>query len=371
MFGIILISAFTLMHVYVFGRIAATPIARHYLPFKYLFGLGLLLWGLFFLSRTSHYAHSAGVEFWGMAWLGTLFLLFTFLLAVDLVTLFGFLFSRLAPSLRMGAVGIGILLSAVALVQGLRPPVTHEYTVTLSKLPAQLTDKKVVVLTDMHLGAQLGKKWLKERVAQVQSIQPDLIVLGGDILDGHDGTMADLIPLLSRFEAPLGVFAVLGNHEFYRGAERCAEVFQSSGIEVLRNRWEEVRPGLIIAGVDDFTAGRHLNLKGDPISTTLAGRPKGTTILLSHTPWQAEEAAAAGVDLMLSGHTHNGQIWPFGYLVKRVYPLVYGLYRIAGMQVVVSRGSGTWGPRMRLWHPGEVLLITLKSDSFQHDPLQR
>jgi len=84
------------------------------------------------------------------------------------------------------------------------------------------------------------------------------------------------------------------------------------------------------------------------------------TVLLSHTPWQAEKAANFGASLMLSGHTHGGQIWPFGYLVRRVYPLLGGRYEVAGMPVIVCRGTGTWGPRMRLWRPGEILRVTLR-----------
>ncbi|MBP7297444.1 MAG: metallophosphoesterase, partial [Acidobacteria bacterium] len=88
-------------------------------------------------------------------------------------------------------------------------------------------------------------------------------------------------------------------------------------------------------------------------------RPPGATILLSHTPWEAERAASAGVGLMLSGHTHGGQIWPFGEIVRTAYPLLAGEYIVDGMTVIVSRGAGTWGPRMRLWHSGEILRITL------------
>jgi uncharacterized protein len=364
MFGIILSSVFSLMHIYVFARIAGLPIVRRHLPIGFILGIAVALWVLFFLSRLLRFAHGlffmAAVEFLGMAWLGTLFLLFIAMLAVDLTTLFGLILPRLAPTLRTYALAVGTLLALVALVQGLRPPVVRDYTASPAGLPAQMAGKKMVVLTDMHLGAQLGKRWLKDRVVQVQSMQPDLIVLVGDILDGHDGAMAELIPILRRFNALLGVFAVLGNHEFYRGAEKCTEVLESAGITVLRNRWVEVRPGLIVAGVDDLTAGRGLNSEGDLPTKALTGKPPGATILLSHTPWAAERAAAADVGLMLSGHTHNGQIWPFGYLVKRVYPLLYGSYHIAGMQVIVSRGSGTWGPRMRLWQPGEILRITFK-----------
>lgn len=94
----------------------------------------------------------------------------------------------------------------------------------------------------------------------------------------------------------------------------------------------------------------------------LSGRPPGAAVLLSHTPWQAREAAAAGAGLMLSGHTHGGQIWPFSYLIRLRYPLLAGRYQIDQMTVIVCRGTGTWGPRMRLWHPGEILSIKLVAE---------
>ena len=93
----------------------------------------------------------------------------------------------------------------------------------------------------------------------------------------------------------------------------------------------------------------------------LSGRPPGATVFLSHTPWETEKAAGAGAGLMLSGHTHGGQIWPFSYMVRLRYPLLGGRYDVNGMTVIVCRGTGTWGPRMRLWRPGEILRITLRS----------
>ena len=137
-------------------------------------------------------------------------------------------------------------------------------------------------------------------------------------------------------------------------------LFEEAGFQVLRDRWAEVRPGFVVAGVDDLTRRRRSGRLGDPVTEALSGRPPGATILLSHTPWKAEQAADAGVGLMLSGHTHGGQIWPFSYLTRLIYPLLGGRYNVNGMTVIVCRGTGTWGPRMRLWRPGEILRVTLR-----------
>jgi len=120
-----------------------------------------------------------------------------------------------------------------------------------------------------------------------------------------------------------------------------------------------VDAGLVIAGVDDLTNGLRNGHGSKALHQALAERPAGALILLSHSPLYADVAAQQDVGLMLSGHTHGGQIWPFDYLVQQRYSLLEGLYQLDGMSVIVGRGAGTWGPRMRLWAPAEILRVTL------------
>jgi predicted MPP superfamily phosphohydrolase len=363
MFGSILILAVTLTHLYVFWRVATVPLLERHVPRIVLVGAGLVLWSAFFFGRILSHggtgAMAGFVEMFGMTWMGVLFLIAVSLLAVELVTGFGFFLPRTAPTLRSLALLIGGVLSVIALVQGLRPPVVQNYEVSLSGLPREMDGTVIIAVSDLHLGSQLGKQWLEERLAQIREQRPDLVVLLGDLFKGHGMPMGELLPVLRRFSAPLGVWAVPGNHEFHGGNDTSLSLIKEDGIQVLLNRWVEVRPGLVLAGIEDLTADRRAGRSGDPLSKALADRPPGATVLLSHTPWQAERAANAGVGLMLSGHTHGGQIWPFGYLIRLSYPLLEGRYEIAGMTAIVCRGTGTWGPRMRLWHPGEMLRVTL------------
>jgi hypothetical protein len=177
------------------------------------------------------------------------------------------------------------------------------------------------------------------------------------------------VPALKKLRAPLGVWAVTGNHEYYAGIDHSVRVLSDSGYVVLRDRWQEVAPGLIVAGVDDATGRRQFapqgvssaGLPASALDLALRDRPPGATVLLSHTPWAAEEAAQLGAGLMLSGHTHDGQIWPFNYLVALQYPFIAGAYRVEGMTLIVGRGTGTWGPPLRLWKRSEILRITLRS----------
>jgi hypothetical protein len=364
MFGTILISICTLMHLYVFWRIATVPLVNRHVPLVFLILTGLLLWALLFLGRLFHHggtgALTATIELFGMLWLGILFLLFVPLLAVDFITGFGLLLPRWAPSLRGWALLAGGVLASIALVQGLRPPVVQSYEVRLAGLSNEMDGKVLVAMSDLHLGSLIGKRWLAARVDQVKEARPDLVVLLGDIFEGHGRSQEEALPVLRRLSAPLGVWAVTGNHEHHGTDNMGIRLMQAAGFKLLRNRWVEVQSGFVLAGVDDLTSKYRAGREGDYISQALTGRSPGVTVLLSHTPWQAEKAARAGANLMLSAHTHGGQIWPFGYLTRRFYPLVGGRYEVDGMPVIVCRGTGTWGPRMRLWRPGEILRVTLR-----------
>jgi predicted MPP superfamily phosphohydrolase len=361
-FGTILISVCTFMHIYVFWRVASVPFVDRHVPRKIVIGTGVIMWVIFFLSRIIGHGGTGALhgtlEFLGMNWMAVLFLTFVPLLVIDITTLFGFLIPRLSPSLRGGAFLVGVMLSAIALFQGLRPPVIEKYEVSLSGLPDAMDGTVLVALSDMHLGSKLGNRWLASRIAQVKAQRPDLVVLLGDIFEGHGPPEDQLIVTLKELSAPLGIWVVPGNHEFHGEGEMSS--FGKVSFKLLRNDWAEVRPGLVLAGVDDLTVRRHNGQSDDPISQALVGRPLGATILLSHTPWQTERASKSGAGLMLSGHTHGGQIWPFDYLVRYRYPLIEGRYEVNGMTVLVCRGTGTWGPRMRLWHPNEILHVTLR-----------
>ena len=350
------LGLWTLAHIYVAWRIWSVPWVARRVKRWLLIAIAGVLWMSFLVSRTL-----GPLEFVGMDWLAIFFLVFVCVLVTDIVTGFGFFLPRLAPRLRGWALLAGGVLSAIALVQGARPPVVRDYTVRLAGLPAAQDSTVVVVLADLHLGTLLGERWLAARIAQVDALHPDLVVALGDIVEGHGGAESTLVAGLRRLSAPLGVWAVTGNHEYHGGRGLGAGPLEAAGFNVLHDRWAEVRPGFVLAGVDDLTSRRRLGRDSGAVERALGGRPHGATILLSHTPWQAEAAAKAGAGLMLAAHTHGGQIWPFNYVSATRYPLQAGWYVVHGMPVIVSRGTGTWGPRMRLWRPSEILRVTLRA----------
>jgi len=362
MFGTALIVAYSVLLLYVSWRAASVPVIERHVSRKCLVGAGFALWALFYLART--WAHQGSgplaraVEFVGMTCLGAMLLCSVALLAVDLATGFGRLLPSRAPALRGWALVAGGLLSSFALVQGLRAPAVVSYEVGLPGLPAALDGTLLVAMSDTHVGGLVSEGWLAARLAEAQALKPDLVVFLGDIFEGHDDAALDM-PALRQLSAPLGKWFVTGNHEFHHESGAGIRVLERAGFRRLDDAWAEAAPGLIVAGVNDRRADDRRGLDGDPLARALAGRPPGATLLLSHSPRQAEAAARAGVELMLSGHTHGGQIWPFGYLVRTVHPLLAGRYSVEGMPVIVCRGTGTWGPRMRLWKRGEILRVTL------------
>lgn len=369
MFGALLTLTYTVLLTYILWRATSVPWLARRISRRGLLGVGAVLWLAFALGQSFGHdgtgAVAATLELVGMTLLGTTFLVSTALFAVDLATGFGRLLPRRAPAARGWALLAGVGLAVLAVVQGVRAPAVISYEVQLPALPAALDGRVLVALSDTHLGSQLGASWFAERLAQVRSLRPDLVVFLGDIFEGH-GAMPRELPALRRLRAPLGKWFVSGNHEAHRRGGAAGDLtaaLERAGVRRLRDRWAEPAAGLVLAGVDDLTSHERRGLAGDPLADALARRPPGATVLLSHTPWQAARAARAGVDLMLSGHTHGGQLWPFSLIVTLRYPLLAGRYEIDGMPLIVSRGTGTWGPRMRLWQRGEMLKVILRSGS--------
>ena len=359
------LSLWGALHLYVFWRLSSVPwIAAHVSPVALVI-IGVAFWSSYVVARILDQKGLQAliwpIEYFAANWIGLLFLMFWALLAVDLITLGGWLFHEQAPAIRGWAVVIAVLLSVAALIQAVRPPVITSHEVELAGLPPERDGTIVLQLSDLHLGNLLGRSWLKNLVDRVNGLKADLIVITGDLVDGNVGRVEPLHEILEELRAPMGVWAVTGNHEYYAGLDRSVRLLENAGFNVLRDGHRQAAEGLIIAGVDDLTARQQFGAENHALQKALGNRPEGGTVLLSHSPWQAEQAAVSGAGLMLSGHTHNGQVWPFNHFVRMRYPLLAGRYQINGMTAIVSRGTGTWGPRMRLWQPSEIVRIKLRS----------
>jgi predicted MPP superfamily phosphohydrolase len=359
------LSIWGALHLYVFWRLSSVPWIAGHISSVALIIIGVALWLSYVVARILDEKNlqsvSWPIEYFAANWIGLLFLIFWALLAVDFCTLGGWLFHDQAPTIRGWALAVACLLSIVALIQAIRPPVVTDYEVQLAELPRERDGTVLLQLSDLHLGNLLGRRWLGSLISRINQMRPDIVVIAGDLVDGNVGRVEPLRQVLKGLHAPLGVWAVTGNHEYYAGLERSVRLLEDAGFRVLRDRHEQVAPGLILAGVDDLTARQQFGAENHAIDRAMANRPQGATILLSHSPWQADKAAASGSGLMLSGHTHNGQVWPFNYFVRMRYPLLAGRYQVDGMTAIVCRGTGTWGPRMRLWRPSEMVRVKLRA----------
>jgi predicted MPP superfamily phosphohydrolase len=236
--------------------------------------------------------------------------------------------------------------------------------IALARLPAAAAGFTIVQITDVHIGPTVGADFVRDMVAQVNALAPDLIAITGDLVDGRAATYAAAAEPLADLRARHGIFYVTGNHEYYWGVDAWLPIFRDLGLQVMRNRRVGIDRdgvGFDLAGIDDHEAGRWRG-HGPDLPAAVAGRDPGRAlVLLAHQPRQVRVSQHHGVDLQLSGHTHGGQIWPWHGAVRlQQGGLLAGLYRFGATQLYVSRGTGYWGPPVRIGAPAEITRIELR-----------
>ncbi len=253
------------------------------------------------------------------------------------------------------AVGLG----GLGLANVLGQTAVARVRVPLAKLAPGTKPYRLVQVTDIHVGPTIGEGFIREIVARVNALDPDCIVITGDLVDGSVAQLGALAAPLEGLRARDGVFFVTGNHEYYSGVDEWLAFLRALGIRVLRNERVAVGP-IDLAGVDDWSAHSFGKGHGADIPRALAGRdPARPVVLLAHQPQAIVEAETHGVDLQLSGHTHGGQLYPWRYAVELVTPYVAGLYQHKSAAIYVSRGTGYWGPPMRVGAPAEITHLEL------------
>ncbi len=269
-----------------------------------------------------------------------------------------FMARAMSGAIGVAAVGLGGYGAARA-----RSPIVKELSVSLRRFPSALDGLKIVQLTDVHIGPLIDGAWLRDVVVRVNELSPDVIAITGDLVDGSVAELRDHVAPLADLKAKHGVYFVTGNHEYYSGVDEWIAELTRLGIRVLRNERVSIGEGdasFDLAGVDDLRAKGFGGDHGADIGKALAGRDiERELVLLAHQPKQAFESAEHGVGLQLSGHTHGGQIWPWGFFVRLDQTFVAGLDRLKETQIYTSCGTGYWGPPMRVGAPPEITAITL------------
>lgn len=319
----------------------------------------------------------------GFAWMGMMFILLLILASLDILRLVAALASRLSgvtlavDASRRTFIARILAGSALATLGGLTAAAVRStlggvavkrVEVILDRLPRALDGLKIVQLCDLHVGGTLGRAFVEQVVRSTNELSPDVIAIVGDLVDGDVAQLRPVLAPLAELRSNHGVFFVTGNHEYYSrsGGGGWMSEMERMGFRVLRNERVAVgsqQASFDLAGVPDHGAVRFPDDgPSENVPLALSGRdPARAVVLLAHQPIAIHQAARLGVDLQLSGHTHGGQIWPWGALVRLQQPFIRGLHRVGETQLYVSCGTGYWGPPMRLGAPAEITEIILRA----------
>lgn len=365
----------------IFGLPALYVVARVLWPLPWPLAPKLLLAGAILVASQLHYWNrlSSGSIFapeyprvlvivfnWTI---GAVLLLAVLQVLLDIVSLG----SRLLPgggwaipfAWRYAAASLAMPVAALAAWQAVRVPPLKDVEVRVRNLPAAFDGYRLLQLTDLHASRLFPAFWVRTVVERSVALDVDLVVVTGDFIDGTVAARRNDVEPLRELRAPDGVWAVTGNHEYIFGAEAWKARIAELGIRVLANEHVVLRRGsaeLVLAGVEDLSAPRGGRLHD--LQAALAGAPAGAPVLLlDHQPRGAREAAARGVGLQLSGHTHGGMVLGLDRLVARANAgFVSGAYEVDGMTLYVNNGTGLWpGFALRLGRPSELTRITMRS----------
>ncbi|MBD5641587.1 MAG: metallophosphoesterase [Desulfovibrio sp.] len=304
---------------------------------------------------------------------GALIILFFLLLLWDIYLLGNWLLARagvpVPRNLPTGAIRAGLAVLALALGawgtwQAIKVPEPRTIEIRLANLPPALDGLALVQLTDLHIGPILGRDWLAQVVSRVNALEPDLVLLTGDYIDGYASELASELQPLADLKARYGVLGSTGNHEYYWNMPEWRKELEDLNIRILDNSHRSFKINgetIVVAGIPDLNAAR-FGFDGPDLDAALRDAPEAVRILLTHQPKMAREYSAQA-DVMLSGHTHGGLMFFLQPLIARFNAgFVSGLYPVNGKNLYVSPGTGLWnGFSCRIGVPAEITRIILRS----------
>jgi predicted MPP superfamily phosphohydrolase len=306
----------------------------------------------------------------GLTAMGFFSTLFVLTLLRDLVLLVARLFLSADQSnfwvatSAQATLGLTVFITAMGMFIARRRPGVIEVTIPIANLPSELRGFSIAQISDVHVGATIKRGFVESIVSRVNELNPDLIAVTGDLVDGSVQQLASHTAPLAGLAARHGTYFVTGNHEYYSGEPAWTAELRRLGLRVLKNEHVVLNhdgAALVLAGVTDYSA-HHFDpaQRSDP-AAAIRGAPAdaGARLLLAHQPSSAAAAADAGFDVQLSGHTHGGQFWPWNLFIHFFQPFSGGLHRLKKLWVYVSRGTGYWGPPNRFGVPSEITRIRL------------
>ena len=338
-------------------------------------GIGVMAVGLlsivggFASSRLSRHPAVRVLTWAGYLWMSAFVMLLVAVAATDVLRL---VLPWRSESMSVGqlqAITVAVIV-VPALIIGFRtargPAKIERVEVPIANLPPQFDGFQIAQISDVHIGPTLDRAFMKRIVDQVNALEPDVVAVTGDLVDGTVAQLRPHVQPLEELKPKLKSFFVTGNHEYYSGGPLWEAEVARMGLRVLHNEHEVIeRDGakLVIAGVTDHEAGQFGESHACRPDLAFADAPEGEDvrrILLAHQPRTAKRAAPFKVDLQLSGHTHGGQFFPWMFFVRLQQPAVSGMKTVHGVRVYTSRGTGYWGPPLRLGPTPEITLLTLR-----------
>lgn len=373
LFFVIALIIYSLANLYLYGKVyhALPGLHGHNVLFPVIF---FALAFIFIIAKILESRHSSVLtdilNVFGGFWLALMLYGFIFFLASDII----YLLLRITRAInspenilayRKWTFAITATLSAGLIIGGFINaviPVVREYNITINKNAGEIKDLKVAAVSDIHLGSIIRKRSISKLNSILDELKPDLVLLLGDILDGEVGPVMrdDLLRYFTCPKSTNGLLAITGNHEFIGGAAKTIPYIESKGIRLLQDEVVTLQGGIQFIGRKDRDSEYFYKKKRMTLQELVAMTdPSKPVILLDHQPANLDDAAKSGVDLELSGHTHNGQMWPLNHVTRLIWELSYGYKKKGNTQYIVSSGYGLWGPRVRSGSRSEVLLLNI------------
>ncbi|MBN2040213.1 MAG: metallophosphoesterase [Spirochaetes bacterium] len=308
----------------------------------------------------------------GSFWIGIMVYLLLGIIVIDilrsanhLINFFPDALTRNHENTKLIAGILVIIISMATVIAGYinaRSPVLKKVEFSIPKTAGSLKTLRIAMASDIHLGTIISNSRLSNLVNIINKTEPDIILFPGDIVD------EDLAPVIKnnlgetlvKLKSKYGTYAVTGNHEFIGGAEAAVKYLEDHNITVLRDRVAKVNHSFYIAGRDDLSSNRFSGKSRKTLEELLDGIDCSLpVILMDHQPFALKKTAETCVDLQLSGHTHNGQLWPVNFIISLIYELGKGHMKIGNTHFYVSSGYGTWGPPIRTNSRPEIIEFTL------------
>jgi len=367
----IVFTVYGLVNLYIFitglrsvpsGYIASYVILFWFLALSYLGGR--------FLER-AYPSFLSGALIWiGSLWLGAMVYFLMFVVAIDILRLVN-LVIPFYPNVFYEEINkIKALIAIITVVFTItlvgylnaRTPRIRKLNIDIPKKANGMKQLKIALASDIHLGTIICKSRLEKIVRKINSLNADLVLLPGDVVDEDIGSVIrqNLGETLRSIKSKYGVFAVTGNHEYIGGAEPACKYLTEHGIVELRDSYVKVADSFYIIGREDRAIKSFAGKTRKSLDEIMIGIDSGLPlILMDHQPVKLEEAEQKGIDLQLSGHTHHGQLWPFNFITKKIYELSWGYKKKGSTSYYVSCGVGTWGPPIRTGNTPEIIYIEM------------